>query len=75
MSSGDMRIDTRGRREQKSLDAALASRRNHMSVNQRVIERDRGMRTADVADAAHICGEVIDLSDALHRSLAVVMGA
>src|ERR1019366_6392555 len=56
-----LRVNARGGREQKAPDVVLPGRFQHVGVDQCIVARNAGMECGDVADAAHISGQVVDL--------------
>src|SRR5579863_1215207 len=66
-----LRVHAGGRREKETLHTVLLAGFEHVRVDQNVVFRNIGQERRDVADAAHICSEVIDLVHALCGSQAV----
>jgi hypothetical protein len=67
-----LRIDTGRGREQEALDLGVIGRLQHLRADHRVVEGDRGVRAGDVADAAHVRGEIVDLVHAVDRLAAII---
>ena len=66
-----MRIDAGRGREQVALHVVLLAGFEHVRVDQDVVLRDVGEERGDVADAAHVGGEVVDLIDVASGGQAV----
>ncbi len=66
-----LRVDAGRRREQESLHVVLLRSFEHVRVDQNVVFRDIGQERGDVADAAHVGRQVVNLIDVLCGSQAV----
>ena len=60
-------VDTGGGRKQEALDAVPVAGLEHMGIDQNVIAADGSEIGSNIANAAHVGGEIVDLINSSAR--------